>query len=42
MNDQERSSFEAALAKNYRVAYPPEEDGATLFPFSRLFIVANR
>ncbi len=40
MNEAERSSFEATLAEQYRVAYPPEEDGATLFPFSRLFIVA--
>ena len=42
MNEPERSSFEAALAEQYRLAYPPEEDGATLFPFSRLFIVAVR
>ncbi len=42
MNEQKRSSFEAKLTEQYRVAYPFEEDGATLFPFSRLFIVANR
>jgi trans-aconitate 2-methyltransferase len=42
MNDQERFSFEATLAKQYRVAYPAEKDGATLFPFSRLFVVAVR
>jgi trans-aconitate 2-methyltransferase len=40
MNEPDRSSFEASLAEKYRVAYPPEEDGFTLFPFSRLFIVA--
>ena len=34
------SSFEASLAEQYLVAYRPEEDGATLFPFSRLLIVA--
>jgi trans-aconitate 2-methyltransferase len=42
MNAQQRSSFAATLTEQYRVAYPAEEDGATLFPFSRLFIVAIR
>jgi trans-aconitate 2-methyltransferase len=40
MNARERSSFEATLAEEYRVAYPPEKDDTTLFPFSRLFMVA--
>jgi trans-aconitate 2-methyltransferase len=34
--------FEAALAGKLRQAYPPERDGATLFPFRRMFIVATR
>ena len=42
MNDEERSSFEATLAEQYSAAYPMERDGATLLPFSRVFIVAVR
>lgn len=42
MNEQERSSFEATVAEHYLVAYPPDKNGATLFPFSRQFIVAIR
>jgi trans-aconitate 2-methyltransferase len=35
----ERSAFEADYARRLRVAYPLRTDGATLFPFRRLFIV---
>lgn len=34
--------LEAALAAAYREAYPPEPDGTTIFPFSRLFFVATK
>ena len=36
----EGAAFEAAYAERLREAYPLEEDGSTLFPFRRLFIVA--
>lgn len=42
MNLQMRKLFEARLAEAYAAAYPPEPDKATLFAFSRLFIVAVR
>jgi trans-aconitate 2-methyltransferase len=42
MSESERSSFEAQLSEHYAMAYPPEKDGATLFPFTRLFMVAVR
>lgn len=35
-------AFEAAFAERLRQAYPRRADGATLMPFSRLFIVARR
>jgi trans-aconitate 2-methyltransferase len=38
----EREGFLAAYAARVRSAYPPEPDGRTLFPFRRLFIVAQR
>jgi trans-aconitate 2-methyltransferase len=38
----ERADFEEGYAARLREAYPPEADGATLFPFRRLFIVAVR
>ena len=37
----ERAEFEEQYAARLRQAYPPETDGATLFPFRRLFIVAR-
>ncbi len=37
----ERSAFEAAYRERVRPAYPPGLDGKTLFPFRRLFIVAQ-
>ena len=38
----ERAAFEAAYRERVRPAYPPGPDGTTLFPFRRLFIVAQR
>ena len=35
----ERAEFEEAYAARLRIAYPTSEDGRTLFPFRRLFIV---
>ena len=37
-----RTDFEAAYARRVGLAYPPRTDGRTLFPFRRLFIVAQR
>lgn len=34
--------FEEAYADRVRAAYPPRDDGTTLFPFRRLFIVLRR
>ncbi len=36
------AAFEAAYAERLRAAYPRRADGGTLFPFRRLFIVAQR
>lgn len=38
----ERAAFESDYRARVRAWYPPEEDGRTLFPFRRLFIVARR
>ena len=35
-------AFEAAYADKLRAAYPQRDDGTTLFPFRRLFIIARR
>lgn len=35
-------TFEQTLAAQLREAYPAEDDGCTLFPFRRLFILATR
>jgi trans-aconitate 2-methyltransferase len=37
----ERGEFEAAYQARLARAYPPRPDGATLFPFRRIFIVAR-
>jgi trans-aconitate 2-methyltransferase len=42
LEEPERSAFEADYRVRVRAAYPPEADGRTLFPFRRLFIVAQR
>jgi trans-aconitate 2-methyltransferase len=38
----EREPFLAAHGARLRAAYPPRYDGVTLFPFRRLFLVAQR
>jgi trans-aconitate 2-methyltransferase len=38
----ERRDFEDRLAQRLAAAYPPRDDGVTLFPFRRLFLVARR
>lgn len=38
----QRPDFLAAYAERLREAYPQRDDGMTLFPFRRLFIVAQR
>lgn len=42
LDEPERAEFEAAYARRLRIAYPPLADGTTLFPFRRLFILAQR
>jgi trans-aconitate 2-methyltransferase len=42
LEEPERSAFEADYRARVRSAYPAEADGRTLFPFRRLFIVAQR
>ncbi|MFT6556238.1 methyltransferase domain-containing protein [Sneathiella sp.] len=41
LNEDEVKAFEAEYAKLLYEAYPQSEDGSTLYPFSRLFIVAE-
>jgi trans-aconitate 2-methyltransferase len=40
--DEQRARFEEKLLQGVRGAYPPRIDGRVLFPFRRLFIVAQR
>lgn len=42
LEDRQAAAFEALYAERLRSAYPQEADGATLFPFRRLFMVAVR
>jgi trans-aconitate 2-methyltransferase len=42
LDDPERSAFEAEYRRRVAQRYPPEPDGRTLFPFRRLFIVAQK
>jgi trans-aconitate 2-methyltransferase len=42
LDREDRAAFEAAYAARLRAAYPRRADGRTLFPFRRLFIVAQR
>jgi trans-aconitate 2-methyltransferase len=35
------AGFEAAYAARLGEAYPPEEDGTTLLPFRRIFVVLS-
>ncbi len=41
LDEPEKSAFEAQYKKNVLVPSPPQSDGKTLFPFRRLFIVAQ-
>lgn len=41
LDEPERSGFEARYADMVRRAYPRRDDGRTLFPFRRLFIIAT-
>ena len=42
LDGPERDDFEAAYARLVARAYPPRADGRTLFPFRRLFMIAER
>jgi trans-aconitate 2-methyltransferase len=42
LEGDDRQGFLAAYAARVAAAYPPEPDGRTLFPFRRLFVVAQR
>jgi trans-aconitate 2-methyltransferase len=42
LDGKDGAAFEAAYAAGLREAYPRRADGRTLFPFRRLFIVAQR
>lgn len=42
LDENEGRAFMTAYAEEMRAAYPRREDGLTLFPFRRLFIVAVR
>jgi trans-aconitate 2-methyltransferase len=42
LDPEQFAAFEAAYAVRLRAAYPKRADGRTLFPFRRLFIVAQR
>jgi len=42
LEEPEKSAFEADYRARVRAVYPPEADGRTLFPFRRLFLVAQR
>jgi len=40
--DKDAAKFLDAFAVRMAAAYPPEANGQTLFPFRRLFLVAQR
>jgi trans-aconitate 2-methyltransferase len=42
LDESERAEFLREYMERLARAYPPRADGSTLFPFRRLFIVANR
>jgi trans-aconitate 2-methyltransferase len=42
LGDEERDEFLGRVAEKLRAAYPADESGVTLFPFQRLFVVAQR
>jgi trans-aconitate 2-methyltransferase len=41
LDEPQRGAFEAAYTERVAAAYPRRDDGITLFPFRRLFIVAT-
>lgn len=41
LDESERADFLADYGARIRAAYPPEPDGRTLFPFRRMFILAQ-
>src|SRR5262249_51333958 len=41
LDESEKADFVAEYGARVRAAYPPEPDGSTLFPFRRIFIVAQ-
>ena len=42
LQGDERQAFESDYAARVRLAYPPDANGATRFPFRRLFFVARK
>jgi trans-aconitate 2-methyltransferase len=42
LDDAGKKGFLAAYSERIAAAYPPQPDGKTLFPFRRIFIVAQR
>lgn len=42
LDANEQPDFLAAVSEGYRDAYPPSNDGTTLLPFTRQFILATR
>lgn len=42
LDQPERRAFEAEYRQRVRKSYPPEADGRTLYPFRRLFLIAER
>lgn len=42
LSKEDGEKFSAAFARRTAAAYPPQHDGKTLFPFRRLFLVAQR
>jgi len=42
LNEGERGEFLREYMSRLALAYPSQEDGRTLFPFRRVFIIANR
>ena len=42
LDDDERGEFLREYMSRLALAYPSQEDGRTLFPFRRVFIIANR
>lgn len=42
LDGKERDEFESAYGALVAKAYPKQDDGTTIFPFKRLFIVARK